>query len=289
LQEGEAARPSYLACRRALSDHMPELLPLWEKLSALGGGEDKLARLLSGYRPPPFVFGCSQALWTRGEPALVRNYDYHPEACEGILWRSRWLGTRVLAMSDLLWGVLDGMNEHGVALALSFGGSQALGDGFGIPVILRYALEACRNTAEVQELLARVPSHMSYTVSAIDRQGDWATVFMGPDRPTTMASSPVATNHQEEVRWPEHAELSHTVERAMAIRSALDDPKTTLEGLVKAFTKPPIARRDYARGVGTLYTAVYRPVSGSLELRWSRRRWPFSFERFEERETVVVY
>ena len=30
------------------------------------------------------------------------------------------------------------MNEYGLVVALSFGGSREVGDGFGIPLILRY-------------------------------------------------------------------------------------------------------------------------------------------------------
>src|SRR6185436_2580738 len=97
-------------------------------------------------RPTPYLTGCSQAVWTRrGEPpTLVRNYDYHPELCEGTLLLSAWHGTRVIAMSDCLWGVVDGINEHGLAVSLSFGGRQVVGDGFGIPLVLRYALEFCK-------------------------------------------------------------------------------------------------------------------------------------------------
>src|SRR5918994_1388206 len=32
LQDGAAARPSYAACRRALGDHMPELVPVYKRL-----------------------------------------------------------------------------------------------------------------------------------------------------------------------------------------------------------------------------------------------------------------
>ena len=38
-------------------------------------------------------------------------------------------------MSDCLWGLLDGMNDDGLGVSLTFGGRRVLGDGFGIPIV----------------------------------------------------------------------------------------------------------------------------------------------------------
>ena len=57
LQQGDAARPNYPACRAALERHMPELVPTYERVVELAGGGDLAARLLSLYRPPGFVVG----------------------------------------------------------------------------------------------------------------------------------------------------------------------------------------------------------------------------------------
>lgn len=163
LREGEAKRPGYVSCRMALARCMPELLPMWERLSGLAGGGDQESRLLSLYRPTPYLSGCSQAVWTRGEPVLVRNYDYHPGYCEGAILLSAWHGTKVIAQTDCLWGVLDGIDEKGLAVSLAFGGRQVVGDGFGIPLVLRYILEFVETTKDAREVLRRVPSHMATT------------------------------------------------------------------------------------------------------------------------------
>ena len=56
---------------------MPELVPTYERLVELAGGDELAARFLSLYRPPGFVVGCTQAAWTRDDaPVLVRNPDY---------------------------------------------------------------------------------------------------------------------------------------------------------------------------------------------------------------------
>ena len=36
--------------------------------------------------------------------------------------------------------------------------------GFGVPIILRYVLELCRDTQDAVEALHRVPSHMAYSI-----------------------------------------------------------------------------------------------------------------------------
>ena len=148
LREGEAARPSYATSARMLRAHMPELMPAYERVVELAGGGDLAARMLSLYRPPPYLAACSQGVWTRdGGPMLVRNYDYAPSRIEGIVWSTRLRERRVIGMSDCLWGLLDGMNDAGLAVSLTFGGRRVLGDGFGIPIVVRYLLETCETVA----------------------------------------------------------------------------------------------------------------------------------------------
>ena len=86
LKEGRSERPHLASCRLALRRHMPELVPIHERLVELADGDSLAARLLSLYRPPGFVVGCSQGAWTRaGGPALVRNYDYPVARLEGLV------------------------------------------------------------------------------------------------------------------------------------------------------------------------------------------------------------
>ena len=62
-------------------------------------------------------------------------------------------------------------------------------------------------------MLARVPIHMAYNVTALDRLGHRVTVDLSPDRTPTVTRSPVATNHQEQVEWMQHAQATASVER----------------------------------------------------------------------------
>ena len=91
LREGEEARPSYATSVRMLRAHMPELMPAYERIVELAGDSDLAARMLSLYRPPPYLAACSQGVLSREHvgPILVRNYDYAPSRMEGIIWSTR--------------------------------------------------------------------------------------------------------------------------------------------------------------------------------------------------------
>ena len=171
LRDGDAARPSYAVARAMLATHMPELVPTWERLVDLAGGGDLAARMLSLYGSPPLVSGCSQAVFTSPEPVLVRNYDFDPALLEGVIVASALTGRRVLGMSDCLWGLLDGINDAGLAISLAFGGRRATREGFAIPLVVRYLLELCETTAGAVEVLRRLPVQAAYNLTILDRSG----------------------------------------------------------------------------------------------------------------------
>jgi len=273
LSEGISARQTYLAGFQALKTHMPELVPTYEKLCELAGGGDLAARFLSFYRPPLYLSGCSQAVWLGKEPMLVRNYDYNPQFCDGIILDSAWNGRRVIAMSDGMWGVVDGMNDAGLALSLTFGGRRVVGDGFGVPLILRYILETCETTPEAISVLKRVPCHMAYNITVVDIKSRFTTVYLSPDRDVVVSNSRVATNHQEHVEWHQHARLTATVERERFLLQRLTMHNEPADKFIAAFLKPPLYSTNFSKGFGTIYTSVYRPAQGVAEFHWPGDSW----------------
>ena len=292
LRSGTVDRPTYAQCRRALRQHMPELVPTWERVVELAGGGDVEARFLSLWCPPPYIAGCSQAVWVdpagTEEPVMLRNYDFAPALLEGSWLATRWRGKRVVAMGDCLWGALDGMNEAGLAASLSFGGSTVSGIGFGIPLVLRYLLEVAQDTAEAVALLRRVPVSMCYSITLLDRKGKWATVFVGSDRPTEATRRKVVTNFQHRVEWPEHARATRSVERLTSLQQRIDAPGS-VQDAIDALLKPPLFQSAYHRGYGTLYSAVYRLCSAGIELLWPGQRWAQSLDSFVEGRREIVY
>jgi predicted choloylglycine hydrolase len=286
LHEGERARASYEESARMLREHMPELVGTWEQLCELAGGGDLEARMLSMWRPPPYLSGCSQAVWTRGEPILVRNYDYAPDRIEGTILSTAWEGRRVIGMSDCLWGLLDGVNDTGLAVSLAFGGRQVVGHGFGVPLVLRYLLQTCSTVAEARAVLSRLPFHLAHTLTLVDRAGDFVTAYLSPDRGAVFAEVGLATNHQGNVEWHEHARATRSLERERLIAIALEEADGP-QMFADAFLRPPLFSGAYESGMGTLYTAVYKAARGSVEYRWPTLVWEHSFERFREGRRVV--
>ena len=290
LSRGGANGPDLATARARLRQYMPELIPVYERLVELTGGDELAARFLACYRPPAYLISCSQAaLTTPGQRVLVRNYDLDPNLNEGLILHSNWNARKVIATSEFLWGVADGMNDAGLALSLAFGGRKVVGDGFGIPLILRYVLEVCTNVSEAVEVLRRVPSHMAYNVTLLDRHGSSVTVQVAPDRPAVVLRTPIATNHQGAVEWSEHARVTGTREREQVLRRHLADKQTSAHTLIEAFSRQPLYNTDYHKGFGTLYTAVYRPDRGEVEWRWPDTIWSQSFERFREASQTVRY
>jgi predicted choloylglycine hydrolase len=281
LQEGDAARPSYPVARAALLEHMPELVPMWERLVELAGGGDLAARLLSLYRPPGFIVGCSQGAWTRDEPVLVRNYDYPASRLEGVICETAWGERRVIGMSDCLWGLLDGINDAGLAVSLAFGGRKVVGSGFGVPIIVRYLLETCATTEQARSTLRRLPYHLAHTLTVVDRNGDVCTAYLSPDRDVELTPAVVATNHQGAVEWHEHARVTRSVERERVLERLVAESPTAPR-FVEAFLQPPLFSVDENQRLGTLYTVAYHVGEGRAEFRWPGILWEQRFDSFSE-------
>jgi predicted choloylglycine hydrolase len=241
--------------------------------------------MLSLYKPPPYLAACSQGVWSRDEDqVLVRNYDYAPSRIEGVIWSTRLTERRVIGMSDCLWGLLDGMNDAGLAVSLTFGGRRVLGDGFGIPIVVRYLLEVCDDVASAREVLARLPFALAHNLTLIDRDGALLTAYLSPDREPIFRAFPAATNHQGIVEWPEQARATRTIERERCILRLLHDPDTTSESFEDAFLRAPLFSTSYDSGFGTLYTASYRPAESAADYRWPTFSWRLTLDAFEEAE-----
>ncbi len=156
--------------RHQISLHMPGLLHTYDTLCDSLSADKHVAAFLSLYNPPSFPTGCSQMAWQHNNVnRLIRNYDFPPSLSERKLLFTNWYGTKVMAMSDCIWGVLDGINEHGLAVSLAYGGNVTRGKGFAITLILRYELEFCSTVKDASEALSRLAVHMPYNVSDQNR------------------------------------------------------------------------------------------------------------------------
>jgi predicted choloylglycine hydrolase len=289
LGSGRGPAPQATECRAALRRHMPELVQYYDKVCALIGDDDLAHRILSHFRPPPVVHGCSQAIWLGdGGPALVRNYDFPLDVVSDRFELTAWSGHRVIAKAQRPWGgCLDGMNEDGLVASMTDGGSGAQGPGFSVILLLRYVLETCSGVDQAVAALSRIPVALSQNVTLLDRTGQFATVFLGPDREAAVSRVPACTNHQETTTRRNSELLASSLERQRTLLAALEDHTMTLERLTEKFFEPPLYSRRKAST--TVYTAVYLPAEGRVDYLWPGARSSQRFNNFVAAEYTHDY
>ncbi|MDB9701450.1 C45 family autoproteolytic acyltransferase/hydrolase [Salibacteraceae bacterium] len=286
LKEGPTARPGYLTSLGAFEKHFPELVDTYKSLCEQIGGGDLASRYLSMYSPPPYMSGCSQLAWVKDVPLLIRNYDYSPRYFEGAFVKTNWLKP-VMGMTDCNWGLLDGVNEDGLCASLTFGGRRITGIGFGIPLIVRYCLETCSTTAEAIEKLMEIPAHMAYNITLLDANLNYATIFFVPGGPNQLTRMAVGTNHQNEVNWSDYAIMTQTVERRALLDAALLNPAETADSIIHKFLQPPLFNTAYEKAFGTLYTAIYSPVTKGVTLMWQSKKIHQTLGDFKEHKHKI--
>lgn len=287
--KGKAHEPDLKTSQAALKKYMPEMWPTYKRLCKLAKADEVAARFLTGFQPPAYISACSNAVLSGEEIQLVRNYDYHPNLMEGTQLLSAWNGKKVIATSDCLIGAVDGMNENGLAISLTFGGRKEVGEGFGIPFILRYVLEFCSNVEEAVAALIRIPSHMSYNVTVVDKTGAFKTVQLAPDKEPVVTDAAFTTNYQGSVDWPENAAFNKTLERSAFLEKMLAKKDISATKIADAFLKKPLYNTLFKEGFGTLFTAVYRPAEGVVEMRWPEEKVSQTFDAFQEQYKLINF
>lgn len=261
--------------RTLFRTHMPELVPVLDRLA---GRLDRPGAdvLLTHAALRPFSQSCTQI---GRDGTLLRNYDLLPEQCEGTIVSSCFLRP-VIGMQDVLWGLLDGMNDAGLAVSLTWGGRSAHGRGFAILIVVRYLLETCDTVDEALGRLRSLPVAVPQNLTLVD-PAKALTVFVGPDIAPTVAPDACAANHQHLPVTDEQERALRTQERLRAIRAAGTD--------VAAMLRPPLYRSFDEEGVRTLYTAHYRPAEGRVTYYWPGESWEQSFGGFTPGSRTVTW
>jgi predicted choloylglycine hydrolase len=264
---GRAPPPNAAECAAQIQAYMPELRGLYESACELVADDDLSAQIISQYRPPPLLHGCTQAVWLGAEgPALVRNYDFPLNVVSDHFESTRWLGREVISKGQRPWGgCLDGMNADGLVASVTFGGSAAQGEGFSIILIARYVLETCSRVSEAIAALCRIPVALSQNVTVLDKAGAYATVYLSPGRAPSVSQTPVCANHQQSIEVGLSPALARSLAREQAALRALEN-SCALPPLVETFLSAPLYSRETPSP--TVYTAVYRPDALTVDYLW---------------------
>ena len=289
LSKDTVNTPDLQTSQDALKKYMPKMWATYKHLCAVTNADPVMAFFLTGFQPPPYISACAQAVIKADEIQLVRNYDYHPDLLEGTILLSKWNDHKVMGTTDCLIGIVDGMNDAGLCVSLTFGGRKQVGYGFGIPFILRYVLEFCTHTAEAVKVLKSIPSHMSHNVSVVDKTGASKTVQLAPDKTPLVTNDAFATNHQGAVDWPENAQFNQTIRRYNFIENYLKSKNISADELSKAFLHYPLYNTKFSEGFGTLYTSVYQPENLLMKVLWPNVAIERSFDNFTEENILIQY
>ena len=285
-ENGAENKPSLSIAKDRLQRYMPEMIGTYHKLCELAGDDEVAHRFLTGWQPPAYISGCSQAVLPY-VPQLVRNYDYHPNLLEGILLHSAWNGKQVIAVSDCLMGVLDGMNEDGLVASLTFGGRRTVTRGFGVPFLLRYILEFCSDVQQAVEVLKSVPIHMAYNIMLLDKTGAHKMVILTPRHQPKVTDLLASANHQGELHWPDSERFPNSLERERFLNEMLNRPYLSDQEMISSFLQKPLYNTRYKKGAGTIYTSLYRPAEGYMQMLWPAQTITQSFQYFYEGSTAA--
>jgi len=109
-------------------------------------------------------------------------------------------GYTFVGQGDALVGKEDGVNEHRLAVGMTFVAAKHTKPGFNFLFIVRYLLEKSRNIQEAIALLLNLPICTSQNIILSDRNGDMAVVECCSEaivvrRPRGEEQFLVATNH----------------------------------------------------------------------------------------------
>lgn len=149
------------------------------------------------------AYGCTCLCVRKGEEIIfARNHDMisrYKKTTESCLYRPS-TGYTFLGQSDALIGKEDGVNEHGLAVGMTFVAAKDHKPGFNFLFIVRLLLEKTKNVAEAINLLRTLPLCTSQNIILADKHGEMAVVECGSQglairRPQHNQPFILATNH----------------------------------------------------------------------------------------------
>lgn len=269
---GETAWRGHVIASRALlnnaaPDHRAEILA-FQKSSQLPEGELIASQMIYDTLN---AFGCSSLLVPgeqskTGGPLFGRNFDY---ASLGLLHANDLLkvvrpeGKYAFASISFpgCFGVVSGMNEHGLAIALHevrrAADDSPRFNAQGVPTLLalRQVLEECRTVAEVKDLLTKLPRTTMYNLAVCDPRGGAVL---------EVTTKQVILRQVEGI----NACTNHFRAKELCFDKSCDRFATLMEGDKQMFTVERVFQKldQVAQGEKTFQSMVFEPKAMILHL-----------------------
>ena len=237
------------------------------------------------YNPPIYNPGnCSQiavlsSAADDGHVYVGRSYEFHHDQNDLRLCTARIKGkVRHIGFTELLLGRDDGMNEHGLCVTFSGGGTfkrEPRRRGFNFFLIVRTLLDNCRSVDEAVKHLQKIPMSGFWNFLVTDKNGSAALLqfFDGEYEVKQIGKNPnenylFSTNHYllpRMVKYQKYAGdwiLKNSKKRYELIGATLSrkEPKISKEDIRKLLSKEiyeGLCGHYYTDYFGTLFSIIY--------------------------------
>lgn len=220
-----------------------------------------------------------------GAPLLARNYDFNPSAEDFTLVRTSIQGKYAhLGTSTMTFGRDEGINEHGLSVAMSSCGlpigalkymQPPTSKGLIFWVVIRSLLENCRNLDEALAMLRDMPIAFNLNMIVMDAEGNAALIEALDGKQLVLPmenGSLYATNHALAPEFKPEKALRNSVQREQSIQQFIETPQKTEAGvkqlLLTHVDEGGLFNPYYADFLGTTKSIVMRPAAKTLEICW---------------------
>lgn len=231
----EDQRAFSMCCLPIYEKHLPDIM---EEVRGLADGLKQKYEDVAGWLASLYCFesdhGCS-VFAVKGDDHVyfARNMDMFPEfkkTSESVLYMPQGKNA-FLAHSTAMISVEDGVNEHGLAVALTFLLPKTIKPGINGGFLVRYLLEECKTADEAVSLLRTLPISSFHNIVIADRSGELFVAECTPERVIVRKCEryAVATNHfvsnEMEKYNNDDPNWYHTEERFQTLTTFLDSTK----------------------------------------------------------------
>lgn len=212
--------------------------------------------------------GCSViAVKTDNDVIVARNMDMFPEykkTSESVLYMPENKNT-FLAHSTAFISVEDGINEHGLSVALTFLMSKRIKPGINGGFIVRLLLEECKTTKEAVELLKKLPISSTHNIVIADKLGNMVVAEICPDDINIIENDKyvIATNHFVSDKMKKYNNKIHnwyyTNDRYNTLKDYLENNEVNFEIIKKLISNNYGFVCNYEKSLhfDTIWSAIY--------------------------------
>lgn len=213
-------------------------------------------RYFSGYDLPKLgALGCSSVVTPH---VFIRNYDFSPDVYDYMFAvKNTSKAYATCGYTFHCTGLHEGVNEHGLAVAMHYVNNRNQQKGFMSPIIVRMVLDTCQNLTEAIHLLRDIPHAACYNFSLGDFEGNVAIVEGSPDNVVVRRGehSISCTNHFEDMEQHNREIETSTHSR----KRVLEESLSSQAELFDIFATPGrgLFYQQYQDFFGTLHTFSY--------------------------------